>query len=133
MSRAHFGRSDLLPSYLIGNNESISKYSKFYIRSKFSRNYLSFSRSRSWGCINWLKGPKENVVLGGMILVGTGFNGLVQRSRQHTNIPLETKNNKLFEVEMRDILFHHRELFDFFISRNLHDTLRQSFRGLNDS
>lgn len=68
-----------------------------------------------------------------MIPVGTGFNGLVQRSRQHTNIPLETKNNKLFEAEMRDILFHHRELFDFFISRNLHDTLRQSFRGLNDS
>ena len=23
--------------------------------------------------------------------------------------PLKTKNNKLFEVEMRDILFHHRE------------------------
>ena len=68
-----------------------------------------------------------------MIPVGMGFNGLVQRSRQHTNISLETKNNKLFEAEMRDILFHYRELFDFFISRNLHDTLKQSFRGLNDS
>ena len=47
-----------------------------------------------------LPGLKENVVLGGMIPVGTGFNGLVQRSRQHTNIPLETKKNKLFEAEM---------------------------------
>lgn len=32
--------------------------------------------------------------------------------------PLKTKNNTLFKVEMRDILFHRRELFDFFSSKN---------------
>uniref|UniRef100_A0A0A0L219 Uncharacterized protein n=1 Tax=Cucumis sativus TaxID=3659 RepID=A0A0A0L219_CUCSA len=45
-NRACFGRSDLLPSRIIGNNESISKYSKFHIGSKFSRNCSSFSKSR---------------------------------------------------------------------------------------
>ncbi|KAL2894715.1 DNA-directed RNA polymerase subunit beta'' [Bienertia sinuspersici] len=34
---------------LLGNNESISEYSKFYIRSKFSRNCSSFSKSGSPG------------------------------------------------------------------------------------
>lgn len=34
---------------------------------------------------------------------------------------------------MRDILFHHRELFDFFVSKNLCDTSEQSFLGINDS
>ncbi|EEF46619.1 DNA-directed RNA polymerase beta chain, putative [Ricinus communis] len=33
------------------------------------------------GRIDWLKGLKENVVLGGMIPVGTGFKGLVKGSR----------------------------------------------------
>ena len=59
------------------------------------------------GSYDWLKGLKENIVLGRMIPIGTWFKGLVQRSRQHTNNPLETKN-KLSGVEMRDILFHHR-------------------------
>jgi DNA-directed RNA polymerase subunit beta' len=67
-----------------------------------------------------------------MILVGTGFKGLVQRSRQPNNIPLETKKNDLFGVEMRDMLFHHRELFSFFISKNLHDTPKQLLRGFKE-
>ncbi|KAG8473639.1 hypothetical protein CXB51_035537 [Gossypium anomalum] len=60
------------------------------------------------GRIDWLKGLKENVVLGGMIPAGTGFKGLVHRSRQHNNILLETKKKKnFFGGEMRDIFFHH--------------------------
>ena len=86
-----------------------------------------------WGRIDWLKGLKE--IGGGMIPVGTGFKGLVHRSRQHNNIPLEmeTKKNNLFEREMRDILFHHRELFDSCSSKNFHDTSEQLFMGFNDS
>lgn len=48
---------------------------------------------------DWLKGLKDNVVLGGMMPVGTGFKGLVHRSRQHNNIPLEIKKKNLFEGE----------------------------------
>nr|AJA05707.1 RNA polymerase beta' subunit [Castanea pumila var. pumila] len=118
---------------LLGITKASLNTQSFISEASFQETARVLAKAALRGRIDWLKGLKENVVLGGMIPVGTGFNGLVQRSRQHTNIPLETKNNKLFEAEMRDILFHHRELFDFFISRNLHDTLRQSFRGLNDS
>ncbi|KAF3952355.1 hypothetical protein CMV_022083 [Castanea mollissima] len=118
---------------LLGITKASLNTQSFISEASFQETARVLAKAALRGRIDWLKGLKENVVLGGMIPVGTGFNGLVQRSRQHTNIPLETKNNKLFEAEMRDILFHHRELFYFFISRNLHDTLRQSFRGLNDS
>lgn len=43
----------------------------------------------------WLRGLKENVVLGGMIPVGTGFRELAHPSRQHKNIPLETPPKKI--------------------------------------
>ena len=45
-NRAYFRRSDLLPSRIIGNNKTVSKYSKFHIGSKFSRNCSSFSKNR---------------------------------------------------------------------------------------
>ncbi|TYI50221.1 hypothetical protein E1A91_D12G086400v1 [Gossypium mustelinum] len=65
----------------------------------------------SKGRIDWLKGLKEYVVLAGMIPAN------------------------FFEGEMRDIFFHHRELFDSCISNNLHDTSGRSFIGIefNDS
>nr|YP_010536725.1 RNA polymerase beta'' subunit [Tetraena simplex]UYC29893.1 RNA polymerase beta'' subunit [Tetraena simplex] len=44
-----FRRSYILSSYLIGNNESLSEYSKFHIRGEFSRNCSSFSKGSSPG------------------------------------------------------------------------------------
>ncbi|CAN6453945.1 unnamed protein product [Victoria cruziana] len=41
------------------------------------------------GRIDWLKGLKENVVLGEMIPVGTGFKRFIHRSREYNNIPLK--------------------------------------------
>ncbi|KAG4976580.1 hypothetical protein JHK86_036054 [Glycine max] len=45
------------------------------------------------GRIDWLKGLKENVVLGGMIPVGTGFKRIMNRSkqRQYNKMTSETK------------------------------------------
>jgi len=90
-----------------GNNESISEYSKFHIRSEFLRNCSCFSKSCSPQSIDWLKRLKENFILGGMIPVGTGFKGLAHCSSQHKIIPFKTKKKNLFEGGMRDILFHH--------------------------
>nr|YP_009455047.1 RNA polymerase beta'' subunit [Alnus orientalis]AUG62574.1 RNA polymerase beta'' subunit [Alnus orientalis] len=118
---------------LLGITKASLNTQSFISEASFQETARVLAKAALRGRIDWLKGLKENVVLGGMIPVGTGFKGLVQRSRQPNNIPLETKKNDLFEVEMRDMLFHHRELFDFFISKNLHDTPKQSLRGFNDS
>nr|YP_010313832.1 RNA polymerase beta subunit [Rhoicissus digitata]UNA63397.1 RNA polymerase beta subunit [Rhoicissus digitata] len=120
---------------LLGITRASLNTQSFISEASFQETARVLAKAALWGRIDWLKGLKENVVLGGMIPVGTGFKGLVHRSRQHNNIPLETetKKNNLFEREMRDILFHHRELFDSCISKNFHDISEQSFMGFNDS
>nr|YP_010284475.1 RNA polymerase beta'' subunit [Caryocar glabrum]UKQ56216.1 RNA polymerase beta'' subunit [Caryocar glabrum] len=118
---------------LLGITRASLNTQSFISEASFQETARVLAKAALRGRIDWLKGLKENVVLGGMIPVGTGFKGLVNRSRQHRKIPFKTKKKNLFEGEMRDILFHHRELFDSCISKNFYDTSEQAFRGFNDS
>nr|YP_010629543.1 RNA polymerase beta'' subunit [Begonia microsperma]WBN96499.1 RNA polymerase beta'' subunit [Begonia microsperma] len=114
---------------LLGITKASLNTQSFISEASFQETTRVLAKAALRGRIDWLKGLKENVVLGGMIPVGTGFKGLAHRSRQHNNIPLEMKKKNLFEGEMRDILFHYRELFDFCISKNLNGISEQSFLG----
>nr|YP_010044894.1 RNA polymerase beta subunit [Dianyuea turbinata]QPF96151.1 RNA polymerase beta subunit [Dianyuea turbinata] len=105
----------------------------FISEASFQETARVLAKAALRGRIDWLKGLKENVVLGGMIPVGTGFKGLAHHSKQHKIIPLKTKKKNLFQGEMRDILFHHRELFDSCISKNFYNISEQSFIEFNDS
>nr|YP_009659653.1 RNA polymerase beta'' subunit [Lagerstroemia siamica]QCR99460.1 RNA polymerase beta'' subunit [Lagerstroemia siamica] len=118
---------------LLGITRTSLNTQSFISEASFQETARVLAKAALRGRIDWLKGLKENVVIGGMIPVGTGFKGLVHRSRQHKNIPLEIQNKNFFEGEIREILLHHRELFDSCISKNFHDTPEQSFRGLNNS
>ncbi|KAL4285351.1 hypothetical protein GQ457_07G013120 [Hibiscus cannabinus] len=120
---------------LLGITRASLNTQSFISEASFQETARVLAKAALRGRIDWLKGLKENVVLGGMIPAGTGFKGLVHRSRQHNNILLETKKKNFFGEEMRDIFFHHRELFDSCISNNLHDTSGCSFIGIefNDS
>lgn len=108
---------------LLGITKTSLNTQSFISEASFQETARVLAKAALRGRIDWLKGLKENVVLGGMIPVGTGFKRIMHRSRsrQHNKITLEKKNN-FFEVEIRNILFHHRKLFDFFISKNLCDT-----------
>ncbi|KAK2975418.1 hypothetical protein RJ640_013999 [Escallonia rubra] len=117
---------------LLGITRASLNTQSFISEASFQETARVLAKAALRGRIDWLKGLKENVVLGGMIPVGTGFKGLAPPSRPHNNIPLETKKKNLFEGEMRDILFHHRKLFDSCLSKNFHDTPEQSFIGFND-
>nr|ATL60812.1 RNA polymerase beta'' subunit [Isertia laevis] len=116
---------------LLGITRASLNTQSFISEASFQETARVLAKAALRGRIDWLKGLKENVVLGGMIPVGTGFKGLVHPSKQHKKIPLETKKRNLFEGEMRDILFHHRKLFDSLLSKNFHDTSEQSFIGFN--
>nr|QUG10917.1 RNA polymerase beta'' subunit [Codonopsis pilosula subsp. tangshen] len=109
---------------LLGITRASLNTQSFISEASFQETARVLAKAALRGRIDWLKGLKENVVLGGMIPVGTGFKvkGLVHPSRQHNNIPLEINKKSLFEGEMRDILFHHKKLFDSFLSQNFHDT-----------
>nr|YP_010385611.1 RNA polymerase subunit beta [Krameria erecta]UPN63347.1 RNA polymerase subunit beta [Krameria erecta] len=97
---------------LLGITKASLNTQSFMSEASFQETARVLAKAALRGRIDWLKGLKENVVLGGMIPVGTGFKELVHFSKKHKKMLLETKKKNLFEEEMRDLLFHHRELFD---------------------
>nr|YP_009348343.1 RpoC2 [Euphorbia esula]APY18466.1 RpoC2 [Euphorbia esula] len=110
---------------LLGITRASLNTQSFISEASFQETARVLAKAALRGRIDWLKGLKENVVLGGMIPVGTGFKRFVQGSKKQKNMPLKSKNKNFFEEEFRDrdLLFHHRELFDSCISRNFYDTL----------
>ncbi|KAL5074404.1 hypothetical protein RYX36_013388 [Vicia faba] len=107
---------------LLGITKTSLNTQSFISEASFQETARVLAKAALRGRIDWLKGLKENVVLGGMIPVGTGFKRIMHhsRSRQHNKI---TRKKKLFEVEIRNLLFHHRKLLVFYIT-NLTKTAR---------
>nr|AKR81093.1 RNA polymerase beta' subunit [Pentastemona sumatrana] len=118
---------------LLGITRASLNTQSFISEASFQETARVLAKAALRGRIDWLKGLKENVVLGGIIPVGTGFQKLVHRSSQDKNIHLEIKKTTLFDLEMRDILLHHRELFCSHVPNNFYETSEQSFTRLNDS
>nr|YP_009247737.1 RNA polymerase beta' subunit [Pritchardia thurstonii]YP_010533140.1 RNA polymerase beta'' subunit [Pritchardia pacifica]AMW65703.1 RNA polymerase beta' subunit [Pritchardia thurstonii]UXX44052.1 RNA polymerase beta'' subunit [Pritchardia pacifica]WGM68660.1 RNA polymerase beta'' subunit [Pritchardia pacifica] len=123
---------------LLGITRASLNTQSFISEASFQETARVLAKAALRGRIDWLKGLKENVVLGGIIPVGTGFQKLVHPSRQDKNIHLEIKRKNLFELEIRDILLHHRELFCSYVQNNFHETnfhetSEQSFTRFNDS
>nr|YP_010400632.1 RNA polymerase beta'' subunit [Phedimus spurius]UQS79278.1 RNA polymerase beta'' subunit [Phedimus spurius] len=112
---------------LLGITRASLNTQSFISEASFQETARVLAKAALRGRIDWLKGLKENVVLGSLIPVGTGFKELVHRSRQHNN-----KKQNLFQGKMKNILFHHRDLFQSYISKNSHDTSEQSFLRFND-
>nr|YP_010168143.1 RNA polymerase beta'' subunit [Calostemma purpureum]QRZ01422.1 RNA polymerase beta'' subunit [Calostemma purpureum] len=118
---------------LLGITRASLNTQSFISEASFQETARVLTKAALRGRIDWLKGLKENVVLGGIIPVGTGFKKLVHRSRQDKNIHFEIKKKNLFELEMRDILLHHREFFCSCAQNNLHDTPEKSFTRFHNS
>nr|YP_010188304.1 RNA polymerase beta'' subunit [Dalbergia hupeana]QZJ46665.1 RNA polymerase beta'' subunit [Dalbergia hupeana] len=97
---------------LFGITKTSLNTQSFISEASFQETARVLAKAALRGRIDWLKGLKENVVLGGMIPVGTGFKKVIHplKLRQHTKIALEKKKKNLFKEEIKDILFHHREL-----------------------
>nr|YP_010477827.1 RNA polymerase beta'' subunit [Polystachya concreta]UVI18203.1 RNA polymerase beta'' subunit [Polystachya concreta] len=112
---------------LLGITKSSLNTQSFISEASFQETARVLAKAALRGRIDWLKGLKENVVLGGIIPVGTGFNKLVNRSKQDKNIHLKIKRKNLFELEMSDILLHHRELFCSCVPKTFHETSDQLF------
>nr|WPV76598.1 RNA polymerase beta'' subunit [Asparagus filicinus] len=118
---------------LLGITRASLNTQSFISEASFQETARVLAKAALRGRIDWLKGLKENVVLGGIIPVGTGFKKLVHRSRQDKKIHLEIKKKNLFELEMRDILVHHREFFCSCAPSNFHDTPEKSFTRIHNS
>nr|YP_010724687.1 RNA polymerase beta'' subunit [Tigridia pavonia]WDW31900.1 RNA polymerase beta'' subunit [Tigridia pavonia] len=118
---------------LLGITKASLNTQSFISEASFQETARVLAKAALRSRIDWLKGLKENVVLGGIIPVGTGFKKLVYCSRQDKNIHLEIKDQNLFELEMRDILLHHREFFFSCVPNNFHETPEKSFTRFRNS
>lgn len=117
---------------LLGITRASLNTQSFISEASFQETARVLAKAALRGRIDWLKGLKENVVLGGIIPAGTGFKKLVHRSKQQRNIHLEIKTKNLFKGKMRDILFHHRELVCSCVQNNFYDTSELLFTQFND-
>nr|QUS64395.1 RNA polymerase beta'' subunit [Bulbophyllum lingii] len=107
---------------LLGITKSSLNTQSFISEASFQETARVLAKAALRGRIDWLKGLKENVVLGGIIPVGTGFKKLVHRSKQDKNIHFKIKRKNLFELEMRDILLYHRDFFFSCAPKTFHET-----------
>ena len=97
---------------LLGITKTSLNTQSFISEASFQETARVLAKAALRGRIDWLKGLKENVVLGGMIPVGTGFKRIMDRSRSRQQKTMTLEKKKLFEVEIRNLLFHHRKLLD---------------------
>ena len=117
---------------LLGITRASLNTQSFISEASFQETARVLAKAALRGRIDWLKGLKENVVLGGIIPVGTGFKKLVHHSRQDKNIYFEIKRKNLFELEAGNIWLYHRELFCSCAQNNFHETSEQSFTRFNN-
>nr|YP_003587660.1 RNA polymerase beta'' subunit [Anomochloa marantoidea]ACT15398.1 RNA polymerase beta'' subunit [Anomochloa marantoidea] len=118
---------------LLGITRASLNTQSFIFEASFQETTRVLAKAALRGRIDWLKGLKENVVLGGIIPAGTGFQKLVHRSRQDKNLYLEIKKKNRFASEMRDILFLHTELVCSDVTNNFHETSEPSFIRFNNT
>nr|YP_009868291.1 RNA polymerase beta'' subunit [Pterocarpus santalinus]AZP79330.1 RNA polymerase beta' subunit [Pterocarpus santalinus]QHD47777.1 RNA polymerase beta' subunit [Pterocarpus santalinus]QKG62686.1 RNA polymerase beta'' subunit [Pterocarpus santalinus] len=78
---------------LLGITKTSLNTQSFISEASFQETARVLAKAALRGRIDWLKGLKENVVLGGMIPVGTGFKKVIHPSnlRQHTKIAPKKK------------------------------------------
>nr|YP_009242669.1 RNA polymerase beta' subunit [Stachys sylvatica]AMQ33730.1 RNA polymerase beta' subunit [Stachys sylvatica] len=79
---------------LLGITRASLNTQSFISEASFQETARVLAKAALRGRIDWLKGLKENVVLGGMIPVGTGLKGFVPSSKQHNRSPLEMETKK---------------------------------------
>ena len=104
---------------LVGVTRASLNTQSFISEASFQETARVLAKAALRGRIDWLKGLKENVVLGRILPIGTGLKKNVHPSRQDKSFALEKKIENLFELEMKDIMLHHKELLCSDMTNNL--------------
>nr|UDZ61186.1 RNA polymerase beta subunit [Sagittaria guayanensis] len=116
---------------LLGITRASLNTQSFISEASFQETARVLAKAALQGRIDWLKGLKENVVLGGIIPVGTGFKKFVHYPKNTSLDLVEIKTNNPFKGKIRDILFHHREFVCSSVQN--HDTPELLFPQFPDS
>jgi hypothetical protein len=89
---------------LLGMTNASLNTQSFLSEASFQETARVLAKSALQGRIDWLKGLKENVILGGMIPVGTGFNPLEKESKMDPRM----RNKSIFINKVKDFFFDYQ-------------------------
>nr|ARX11551.1 RNA polymerase beta subunit-2 [Ginkgo biloba]AWJ59874.1 RNA polymerase beta subunit-2 [Ginkgo biloba]AWJ60129.1 RNA polymerase beta subunit-2 [Ginkgo biloba]AWJ60299.1 RNA polymerase beta subunit-2 [Ginkgo biloba] len=110
---------------LLGITRASLDTQSFISGASFQETARVLAKAALRGRIDWLKGLKENVILGGIIPAGTGFKRFLRHSEERNKIDSRTGNKNLFNNKVKDIFSHHGKVSVSPIKDNYHNTLKQ--------
>nr|UCU09293.1 RNA polymerase beta'' subunit [Cycas media subsp. media] len=98
---------------LLGATRASLDTQSFISEASFQETARVLARAALQGRIDWLKGLKENVILGGIVPAGTGFKQSIYHSGERNEIDPRTEKNEIFSGKVKDIFFHHEKVSVF--------------------
>nr|BDZ75500.1 DNA-directed RNA polymerase subunit beta'' [Trematodon longicollis] len=111
---------------LLGITKASLNTQSFISEASFQETTRVLAKAALRGRIDWLKGLKENVILGGIVPAGTGCQEVIWQItlEKQKNILLKKNKIKLFYNKVKDIFFY-KNLNSFFTFENIHKKLKQ--------
>lgn len=111
---------------LLGITKASLNTQSFISEASFQETTRVLAKAALRGRIDWLKGLKENVILGGIVPAGTGCQEVIWQIslEKQKNILLKKKKKKLFDNKVKDI-FLYKKFSIFFTSNQIHKKLKQ--------
>nr|QWW92418.1 RNA polymerase beta'' subunit [Lopholejeunea zollingeri] len=109
---------------LLGITKSSLNTQSFISEASFQETTRILAKAALKGRIDWLKGLKENVILGGLIPAGTGSQEVLwQKTMEKKKEKLLDKNN-LFKKKIKHILIYQSKPFIFPSVKTVHNILK---------
>nr|YP_009732760.1 RNA polymerase beta'' subunit [Buxbaumia aphylla]QHU77102.1 RNA polymerase beta'' subunit [Buxbaumia aphylla] len=117
---------------LLGITKASLNTQSFISEASFQETTRVLAKAALHGRIDWLKGLKENVILGGIIPAGTGCQEVVWQIGLEKQKSLLLKKNriKLFYNKVKNI-FLHEKLSISFTSKMIHEKIKQQISEVN--
>ena len=115
---------------LLGITKASLNTQSFISEASFQETTRVLAKAALRGRIDWLKGLKENVILGGIVPAGTGCQEVIcQITLEKQKNSLLKKKFKLFHNRITDIFFNENFVV-FFTSEKIHKKLKQQMYNL---
>nr|QFK69584.1 RNA polymerase beta' subunit [Pogonatum inflexum] len=117
---------------LLGITKASLNTQSFISEASFQETTRVLAKAALRGRIDWLKGLKENVILGGIVPAGTGCQEVIWQItlEKQKNILLKKKKIQLFHNKVKDVFLYKKSL-TFCSSGIIHKKLKQQFSEIH--
>jgi DNA-directed RNA polymerase subunit beta' len=117
---------------LLGITKASLNTQSFISEASFQETTRVLAKAALRGRIDWLKGLKENVILGGIVPAGTGCQEVIWQItlEKQKSILLKKKKIQLFHNKVKDVFLYKRSL-TFYSSEIIHKKLKQQFSEIH--